>query len=102
MKIWLDDIREPWETNPKDFQFGKCYWGYSVNEVKKIILALEEIGEPIELLDLDHDLGDYAADGGDGIKLVEWLDETGRHYPIKFHTMNPVGRQNMQAIIDRW
>lgn len=28
-----------------------------------------------ELLDMDHDLGDYAADGGDGVKLLDWLED---------------------------
>lgn len=27
------------------------------------------------LIDCDHDLGDYAYDGGDGIKLLDWLVE---------------------------
>ena len=53
-------------------------------------------------LDLDHDLGDYAKDGGDGIELVKWLIETERFYPISLHTMNPVGRDNMLALIDRY
>ena len=90
--VWLDDIREA--------PYGYV-WVKSVNQAKKVIKELEELGFTI-FLDLDHDLGDYAADGGDGIKLVDWLDETGRHYLTKLHTMNPVGRQNMQAIIDRW
>ena len=55
----------------------------------------------IELLDLDHDLGDYAKFGGDGVKLLDWLEETGRNYPIKIHSMNVVGRQNMEAICRR-
>ena len=53
-------------------------------------------------LDLDHDLGDYGKDGGDAIKLVDWLAETKRFYPINIHTMNPVGRINMQREIDRY
>ena len=46
-----------------------------------------------------YDAGDYANDGGDYIKLLDWLEETGRNYPIRLHTMNPVGRENMRAII---
>ena len=55
----------------------------------------------IELIDCDHDLGDYAADGGDGVKLLDWLEETDRNYPIRIHSMNVVGRQNMEAICRR-
>ena len=55
----------------------------------------------IELIDLDHDAGDYSSDGGDYIKLLDWLEETGRNYPIRIHSANPVGVQNMRRIIER-
>lgn len=93
MKIWLDDIREAPEG------YIRCL---SVNAAKRIITYAELTREPIEILDLDHDLGDYASDGGDAIKLVLWLAENQKFYPIALHTMNPVGRDNMQAIIDRY
>jgi hypothetical protein len=91
-KVWLDDIR----VAPNGYTHVK-----SVNSAKRLISHCIEQGYEIEL-DLDHDLGDYAYDGGDGIKLVLWLAETGRHYPIRLHTQNVVGRENMQAIIDRY
>ena len=53
------------------------------------------------LLDLDHDAGDYASDGGDYIKLLDWLEETGRSYPIHFHSANPVGVANMRTIVNK-
>ena len=93
LNIWLDDIREA----PTNFIHVR-----SVNKAKSLILKLENDDIKIDCLDLDHDLGDYASDGGDAIKLVLWLAETERFYPIKLHTMNPVGRANMQAIIDRY
>ena len=37
--------------------------------------------------------------GGDYIKLLDWLERTGRNYPIHIHSMNVVGVQNMRAII---
>ena len=55
----------------------------------------------IELIDIYHDAGDYAKFGGDYIKLLDWLEETGRNYPIRIHSMNPVGVANMRAIIQR-
>ena len=39
--------------------------------------------------------------GGDYIKLLDWLEETGRNYPIRIHSMNPVGVENMRRIIER-
>ena len=55
MKIWVDDLRAVPEG----------YWGArSVNEAIRLIEKAKLEGEPIEVLDLDHDLGDYAGDGG--------------------------------------
>ena len=63
---------------------------------------LEKMDEyRIELIDVDHDLGDYAANGGDGVKLLDWLEETGRNYPIRIHSANAVGVANMRRIIER-
>jgi len=54
------------------------------------------------LLDLDHDLGDYAQFGGDAIKILDYLAEREIFYPIEIHTANPVGRANMERMIDRY
>ena len=68
---------------------------------KGIIQYWEKHFKPLEVIDIDHDAGDYAGMGGDYIKLLDWLEETGRNYPIRIHSMNPVGRENMRAIIQR-
>jgi len=119
-KIWVDDLRPA----PKGY-----HWCKSVNETIKFIQSTEDCIQrcmdrghncfldrdyagrnrcyntanyvDIELIDLDHDAGDYASDGGDYIKILDWLEETGRNYLIRLHTMNPVGRENMRAIIQR-
>ena len=120
MKLWIDDVRPA----PKGYE-----WRKSVNEAIRLIEAsdmhierLEELGHlhfvnrnyksrnlcyahankwDIELIDIDHDAGDYVSDGGDYIKLLDWLEETGRNYPIRIHSMNPVGVENMRRIIQR-
>ena len=69
---------------------------------KEIIQIREEEGFPFELIDIDHDAGEmFSKAGGDYIKLLDWLEETGRNYPIRIHSMNPVGVANMRAIIER-
>ena len=82
----------------------------SVNEAIKAIIDTEEHAKiprmidcnfSITLIDIDYDAGDYAHDGGDYIKLLDWLEETGRNYPIHIHSMNPVGAENMRRIIQR-
>lgn len=95
MKLWVDDVR------PAPFGYD---WVKSVNEAKDAILCIENscsMLEPIALIDVDHDAGDYASDGGDYIKLLDWIEETGRNYPIRIHSMNPVGVENMRRIIQR-
>lgn len=92
MKIWLDDLRRA----PEGF-----VWCRSVNEAKSVIEEAEKSAS-VELIDCDHDLGDYAQDGGDGIKLLDWLAERGTFYPIALHTMNPVGRENMLRTINAY
>lgn len=91
--IYLDDLR----NTPKGYTRT-----HSVNETIKLIKEVEKQNAKIVLLDLDHDLGDYASDGGDAIKLLDWLVERKTLYPIKIHTMNGVGRDNMQRMIDRF
>ena len=107
MKLWIDDVRPA----PEGY-----VWCKSVNEVISVIETLEyryahawsrntpeeyKVKDMVELIDLDHDAGDYVSDGGDYIKLLDWLEETGRNYPIRIHSMNPVGVANMRAIIER-
>ena len=93
IKIWLDDIRPA----PEGYVHKK-----SVNETIKFIGQCLAEGTEIEEFDLDHDLGDYACDGGDAIKLLDYLAEYELFYPIKFHTANPVGRANMERVIERF
>lgn len=94
MKLWLDDMRPA----PPEYD----YIAGSVDAAIMMIESAEDLGEPIEVLDLDHDLGENASHGGDGIKLLDWLVERRTFYPIKLHTANPVGRANMQRVLDRY
>jgi hypothetical protein len=94
MQLWLDDIR----SMPDDY----THHAHSVNQAKRMIVQAEEDNEEIELISLDHDLGDYAYDGGDGIRLMDWLVERETYYPVVFHTANPVGRMNMRRMKDRY
>lgn len=98
MKIWIDDVR----AAPSGYK-----WCKTVIEAKELIercelyfTILPDIWE-IEVIDIDHDAGEYAVYGGDYIKLLDWLEETERNYPIRIHSQNPVGRENMRRIIKR-
>ena len=93
IEIWLDDLRPV----PDGYEGAK-----SVNEAIALIEEIESGGGQIELLDLDHDLGDFAKDGGDAIKLLDYLVENEKFYPIAIHTANPVGRANMERMVERF
>ena len=89
-KIWVDDIRYPPNTD--------WIWVKSVNQAKILIEILENTDNEM-LISLDHDAGDYGPP--DYIKILDWLEETGRNYPIHIHSINPVGVENMRRIIER-
>ena len=108
MKLWIDDVRPA----PEGY-----IWCKSVNEAKHAIVnanaafaASCKNGLPnesliIELISLDHDAGEYACDGGDYIRLLDWLewlyDGKGIYTKFRIHSMNPVGVENMRRIIKR-
>lgn len=120
IKLWIDDVRPA----PEGY-----VWYKSVNEAKERIEDLEKEQQyfqdlafrflhsgdrmayhnvmkmcnrrGIEFIDIDHDSGDYNIDGGDYIRLLDWLEETGRNYPIRIHSANAVGVENMRRIIQR-
>lgn len=93
VKIWVDDIRPV----PSGYEGTK-----SVDETIILIEKIEADGGEVEMLDLDHDLGDYARFGGDAIKILDYLAERETFYPISIHTANPVGRVNMERMIERY
>ena len=119
MRLWLDDVRPA----PKGW-----LWARSVNEAIELIELFERsylcscklarhfentpglyyewlirmANDAVGLISMDHDLGDFAADGGDGIKLMDWLLERQTFYPLEFHTANPVGLENMRRMYRRY
>lgn len=103
MRLWLDDVR------PAPHGYFHCYSVYQAIELIELAEFRNEAendlelaqSSPIELIDIDHDAGEYAAYGGDYIRLLDWLEETGRNYPIRIHSMNAVGCANMRRIIER-
>lgn len=109
--LWIDDIR-----NPEDFRKEcahypneRIIWCKSVYEAIKTYSLwgnnLDDSDITIAEIDMDHDAGDYAKDGGDYIRFLDWLEMTHPRDFVKlkwrFHSMNPVGIQNMLAILRR-
>ena len=96
MKLWIDDVRE----SPRDYA-----WIQGTNTALRFI---HTHAADIELIDLDHDAGDYAKEGGDYICILNELERLTRvhkmdfsHIKFRLHSANPVGVANMRAIIER-
>lgn len=116
MKLWLDDVRKPWEHG-----FIGSEWATNYEEA---IAKLQT--RVITFASLDHDIGacqdcidkmlhigdmtspettffnrcDHAKTGYD---VVCWMEEN-NVWPrdgVVVHSMNPVGRQRMQQVIDK-
>ena len=92
MKIWVDDVR----PSPDGYE-----WIKTTDDTIDRIKHLGRCGVEIELLDLDHDAGEFVNCGGDYIKILDYLERVMISIPIRLHTMNPVGRENMRRIIQR-
>ena len=99
VKVWVDDIR----TKPVDYDIVL----HSVNDVIAYLDLLRGNAVSI-LLDLDHDAGDFISDGGDYIRILDWIEETGFisanpdiHLMFCIHSANPVGREKMRRVIEK-
>lgn len=103
--LFLDDIREANIPNLRN-QFQYYCVTKHVNGAKYYVNQAIELGINEIWFDLDHDLGDYASQGGDAIKLVDWLVEEFHDknviFKFHFHSMNPVGVQNMKNAVEKY
>ena len=93
IRVWIDDIHTP--------PFDEWIWIKTVYDAQNFIKANRHSNI---LLSMDHDAGDYAKDGGDYIKLLDWLEEQGivdTGYFFHIHSFNPVGVENMRRIIQK-
>ena len=96
MKIWIDDVRPA----PDGYILYK-----SVNPALRFIRDNSHL---IELIDLDHDAGEFAKRGGDYIRILDEMERLTKVHKMNFghiafhiHSANPVGVQNMRAMIER-
>ena len=67
IKVWIDDIREAPE-------------GYiCCRSTRSALRFITQNKDYIELIDLDHDAGDYQHDGGDFIGVLKELERLSRN-----------------------
>lgn len=100
MKLWLDDVRPPWKH-------GHIGWEWVKTSSEAI--AHLKTGKVTEA-SLDHDLSEKATLGNwrgekTGYDVVLFLEQNPQLWPkdgVKVHSMNPAGRERMQAVIDKY
>lgn len=93
-RIWVDDIR-PAPAGYTPFtsvdQFIDWYISNGKNAYAKIAV-----------LDLDHDAGDFRKNGGDYIRILDFLEKQDvPELTVRLHSANPVGTANMRRVVDR-
>lgn len=91
MKLWLDDLR----TAPEGWVHARTA-EEAINHLKT--------GQ-VEMASFDHDLG-YNPDLTEttGYDVCKWMAENNVWPKMKpnVHSANPVGKANMQGVIDRY
>ena len=104
-KLWIDDIRPAPE--------GYIWCKSTLNALHTIFkYRFNEITE----INLDHDAGEYAKEGGDFIEILKELERLChspqalkqafwkakcQEYTFVLHSANPVGVENMRRIIQK-
>ncbi len=106
MKLFLDDIREPWKHGCVGWEWAKT---------AKDAIDLLRTGQ-VTHASLDHDLspeqmiqggflGKIYEDGQQsGYDVVCWLEQHPEFWPkfgVRVHSANPAGRARMRQVIDR-
>lgn len=106
-KLWIDDVRPA----PNGWIAFATVNG-TLDFIHQAILN----GDVISMISLDHDAGIYQDCGGDYINLLNAIEneintkkdfggskmeEFVKNITFHIHSQNPVGRQNMERIINR-
>jgi hypothetical protein len=95
MKLWVDDLRDPPEADWTWVQTSKAARWYLNIWIK------DGVGVDGLTISLDHDLGGDDDTRSIVLWLIEnevsaWIDD------IRVHTANPVGREWLEGMIDRY
>ena len=98
MRLWLDDIREPWKHG-----FLACEWAKTADRAIELLQAGE-----VTFASLDRDLTVRQMMGEDdgektGEDVLRWM-ETNNVWPpggVVVHSRNQEAKARMQAVIDK-
>lgn len=116
MKMFLDDVREPWKHGYIGAEWVKTYdEAIALLETGKVTFASldHDIGACADCIAHNYHIGDMKTaettfynrcpHAKNGYDVVCWMEEYNCWPPdgVVVHSMNPVGRQRMQQVIDK-
>ncbi len=98
--LWVDDLRHPPASIEQNCDIART------SDAAVSMLSKYQYTD----IYLDHDLGDFSGPGGserNGYHVVLFLADLkndGKYVPLNFHilTDNPVGRRNIEGVINRY
>lgn len=88
--LYVDDIRTPnfWDNEKINTTICRTFGE-----------AIDKLTDNYDVIDLDHDLGEEKT----GYDICKYIVENEIKIPIVvIHTSNPVGRQNMKQLLERY
>jgi hypothetical protein len=90
VKLWVDDVR------PEPDGWTRAQ---SADEAIAVLSSCT-----VEFASLDHDLGEFASAGGNGVAITDWMAEHNcwPRQGVTVHSSNPVGVRTMLATVDRY
>ena len=94
--IYLDDLR----PMPKSYLSANCELRVCKNYQSAVAAIYEHFNhfENDLIVDLDHDLGEFKT----GYDFCKFLVSNGITGKFHIHSMNPVGRENMQQLLSHF
>ena len=90
--VWIDDIRRP----PSKLEVRGVELASSFDEAINIFLNLKS--NEIVYIDFDHDLGRHKT----GYDIAKWLIANNITGFFHIHSMNPVGANNIRALLKHY
>ena len=100
MKLYLDDIRNPYQSGYQDSEWIVCK---NDKTLKDMFVSFDSV---VTHISLDHDIHCYDENGDEvtGYSCLKWLCDyildnnlDISNLTLNFHTANPVGGENMKT-----
>lgn len=93
MKLWIDSVRPAPNENYASYK--------TVSGVAYAITLYEEENIPIDVIDIGDSKNEPYLEDYDYCLLLQWLEDSGRNYPIRIHSFDIQEKKKMREIMER-